>query len=89
MNMQSSRKKKLIKKRRGKTLTWDLLCRDSLTFLLLLIDGQNRHFNGVTNDIRNHKRLENLKKKKRKKYFVFIIFYFWIAGKAEKENEKI
>lgn len=57
-------------------------------YILLLIDGQDRHFNGVTSDIRNHERLENLQKKRRKKYLIFWIFYFWIAGKAEKENVK-
>lgn len=50
--------------------------------ILLLIDGLDRHFNGVTNDIRNHERLENLQKK----YLIFWIFYFWIAGKAKKKS---
>lgn len=54
-------------------------------YILSLIDGQDRHFNGVTNDIRNHERLENLQKKNN---LIFWVFYFWISGKAEKENVK-
>lgn len=56
-------------------------------YILLLIDGQDRHFYGVTSDIRNHERLENLQKKRRKKYLVFWIFYFCVAGQ-EKQNGK-
>lgn len=90
--MQSSREKELILKSRllheiyyagifWIQVLWPF-------YILLLIDGQDRHFYGVTNDIRNHERLENLQKKKKKKYLIFWIFYFWIAGKAEKENVK-
>lgn len=57
-------------------------------YILLIIDGQDRHFNGVTNDIRNHERLENLQKKKKKGILNFLNILFLNCRKSRKRKCK-
>lgn len=81
--------KELIKKSKWNTFTWDLQCRDSLhtstwAFLLSLIEGQGRHFDGVTNDIRNYETLENLQNKRNTEFSEYLI-----SELQEKQEKKM
>lgn len=57
-------------------------------YILLLIDGHDRHFYGVTNDIRNHERLENLQKKRKKEILNFLNIFFLNCRKSRKRKCK-
>lgn len=90
--MQSSREKELILKSRllheiyyagifWIQVLWPF-------YILLLIDGQDRHFYGVTSNIRNHERLENLQKKKKKEILNFLNILFLNCRKSRKRKCK-
>lgn len=57
-------------------------------YILLLIDGHDRHFYGVTNDVRNHERLENLQKKRKKEILNFLNIFFLNCRKSRKRKCK-
>lgn len=76
------------------TFTWDLLCRDfldtsTLTFLYTFANRwTGSTFSGVTNDIRNHERLEILQKKKKKEILNFLNILFLNCRKSRKRKCK-